>query len=185
MNQCWLIVNWTLRNKFQSNSNRNTKLFIMKMLSATWQPFCPGRDELIRTCHNKTRKINFGVMMKITGILYVVAFSNMTQHTYIYIHCQTSNIRCTKTKSPIHWSHVRGCREWRCNWGSANIWVINNVIAYQGATDIRGLTVHTGVMMKFTGIAFSKLDKAEHILKYLLIFLFITFSNNESLSQYK
>ena len=86
VNQCWLIVNWTLRNKFQSNSNRNTKLFIMKMLSATWQPFCPGRDELIRTCHNKTRKINFGVMMKITGILYVVAFSNMTQHTYIYIY---------------------------------------------------------------------------------------------------
>ena len=28
LNQCWVIVNWTLRNKFQWNFNQNTKLFI-------------------------------------------------------------------------------------------------------------------------------------------------------------
>ena len=28
LNQCWLIVNWTLRNKIQWNLNQNTKLFI-------------------------------------------------------------------------------------------------------------------------------------------------------------
>ena len=28
LNQCWHIVNWTLRNKLQWNSNQNTKLFI-------------------------------------------------------------------------------------------------------------------------------------------------------------
>ena len=28
LNQCWLIVNWTLRNKLQWNSSRNTKFFI-------------------------------------------------------------------------------------------------------------------------------------------------------------
>ena len=28
LNQCWLIVNWTLRNKLQWNSNQNTILFI-------------------------------------------------------------------------------------------------------------------------------------------------------------
>ena len=28
MNQCWLNVNWTLRNKRKWNSNQNTKLFI-------------------------------------------------------------------------------------------------------------------------------------------------------------
>ena len=28
LNQCWLIVNWTLRNKLQWNFNRNKKLFI-------------------------------------------------------------------------------------------------------------------------------------------------------------
>ena len=38
-------------------------------------------------------------------------------------------------------------REWRCSWSSAHrrcsncIWVINNSIAYQGATYIRGLTI--------------------------------------------
>ena len=28
LNQCWIIVNWTLRNKLQWNFNQNTKLFI-------------------------------------------------------------------------------------------------------------------------------------------------------------
>ena len=28
LNQCWLIVNWTLRNTPQKNSNQNTKVFI-------------------------------------------------------------------------------------------------------------------------------------------------------------
>ena len=28
LNQCWIIVNWTLRNKLQGNFNQNTKFFI-------------------------------------------------------------------------------------------------------------------------------------------------------------
>ena len=28
LNQCWVIINWTLRNKFHWNCNQNTKLFI-------------------------------------------------------------------------------------------------------------------------------------------------------------
>ena len=41
----------------------------------------------------------------------------------------------------IHWRHVLS-REWRCSWSSADrlcsnyIWVINNLIAYKGATYI-------------------------------------------------
>ena len=50
LDQCWLIVNWTLRNKRYWNSIRNTKGFFhekhLKMSSAKWWPFCPGRDEL-------------------------------------------------------------------------------------------------------------------------------------------
>ena len=47
---------------------------------------------------------------------------------------------------PIKWSQVLS-REWRCNWSSADrrcsnyIWVIDNSIAYQGASYIRDLTV--------------------------------------------
>ena len=33
LNQCWVIVNWTLRNKFQWNINQNTKLFIHEKAS--------------------------------------------------------------------------------------------------------------------------------------------------------
>ena len=48
---------------------------------------------------------------------------------------------------PIHWCQVLS-REWRCtcSWSSADrrcsnyIWVINNCIAFSGATYIRGLT---------------------------------------------
>ena len=47
---------------------------------------------------------------------------------------------------PIYWSQVLS-REWRCSWSSADrrcsnyIWVINNLIAYWGASYIRDLTV--------------------------------------------
>ena len=33
LNQCWVIVSWTLRNKLQWNFNRNTKLFIYENVS--------------------------------------------------------------------------------------------------------------------------------------------------------
>ena len=33
LNQCWVIVNWTLRNKLQWNFNQNTNLFIHKNIA--------------------------------------------------------------------------------------------------------------------------------------------------------
>ena len=46
----WNIVNWTLRNKLQWNSNKLQNFSYMemhlKMSSAKWRPFCPGEDEL-------------------------------------------------------------------------------------------------------------------------------------------
>ena len=46
-----------------------------------------------------------------------------------------------------YWSQMLS-GEWRCSWSSANrpcsnyIWLINNLIAYKGASYIRDLTVH-------------------------------------------
>ena len=46
--QCWVIVNWTLRNSLQWNFNQNSKFFIRKMClemssaSKILQPFGPG-----------------------------------------------------------------------------------------------------------------------------------------------
>ena len=77
----------------------------------------------------------------------------------ISTYLKTSNIR--RIKSPnlnvsrlvlqlslpwIHWSQVLG-QEWRCSWSSADrrcsnsAWVINNSIAYNSVSYIRGLTV--------------------------------------------
>ena len=65
----------------------------------------------------------------------------------------------------IHWSQVLS-REWRCSWISADwwcsnyIWVINNFIAYEGVTYIRGLTVCTfGIKMKICESGFLGVDK--------------------------
>ena len=72
------------------------------------------------------------------------------------IYCQTSNIDCTKYQNLnvsglvlqlsllIYWTQVLSW-EWRCSrssadrWCSNYIWVINNFIAYWGASYIRGL----------------------------------------------
>ena len=57
-----------------------------------------------------------------------------------------SSCRC---HCPIQWSQELS-REWRCSWSSADrrcsnyIWVINNFIAYRGATYIRDLMVVCG-----------------------------------------
>ena len=59
----------------------------------------------------------------------------------------TSSYSC---RCPTHWSQVLS-REWRCSWSSADrrcsnyIWVINNLIAYRGASYIRDLTVYKNV----------------------------------------
>ena len=60
---------------------------------------------------------------------------------------------------PIRWSQVLSW-EWRCSWSSADrrcsnyIWVINNFIAYYGATYIRGFTVGTiGLVFNHIGVS--------------------------------
>ena len=49
LNQCWVIVNWTIRKNFRWNLNQNYNIFIkenaFKMSSAIWLPFCPQEDE--------------------------------------------------------------------------------------------------------------------------------------------
>ena len=45
-NQCWLVVEWTLKNKFRWNMNQNTAIYIqemhLKMLSTKRRTFCSG-----------------------------------------------------------------------------------------------------------------------------------------------
>ena len=49
LNQCWYIVNWTLRDKNEIFSKKQILSFRkmhLKISSAKLWPFCPGRDEL-------------------------------------------------------------------------------------------------------------------------------------------
>ena len=57
LNQCWVIVDWTLRNKYQWNFNQNAKFpfteMHMKTSFAKWQPFWIGGDEVKHININK------------------------------------------------------------------------------------------------------------------------------------
>ena len=53
LNQCWNIVNWALRNKFQWNFDENTTIFIQEndlLPSGKWRPFCLSLNVLIHGC---------------------------------------------------------------------------------------------------------------------------------------
>ena len=49
-NQSWVIVNWALTNKIQSNLNQiailSLKKMHMRISFPIWRPFCPGGNEL-------------------------------------------------------------------------------------------------------------------------------------------
>ena len=64
----------------------------------------------------------------------------------IGVPTQNLNVSFCSCLCPIHWSQVLS-QDWRCNWSSADrrcssyVWMMNNVIAYQVAFCIRGLTI--------------------------------------------
>ena len=87
-------------------------------------------------------------------------------------------VSCCRCLCPINWSQVLS-RSWRCSWSSADrrcsnyIWVIDNIIAYQGASYIRDLTVlDIGMWARFV----NALDCAHHhsfvILYFTKVLLF-------------
>ena len=80
---------------------------------------------------------------------------------------------------PIHWSNVLSS-ELRCSWSSADrrsssyIWVINNFIAYSGATCIRGLTVCLIVCVLFpASISQNPLFNVEKLVLSNLLYMYI------------
>ena len=80
---------------------------------------------------------------------------------------------------PIYWGHMLSW-EWRCSWSSADmrcsnyIWVIYNLIAYKGESNIRYFTVCFYVMRTYDMLC----DK--HRLKYMCCFenKHLWYSNN-------
>ena len=58
LNQCWNIVNWTLRNKLKWDFNWNSNISFMQMhlkvLSGKWQPFCLGINVLMTNSYHSS-----------------------------------------------------------------------------------------------------------------------------------
>ena len=77
------------------------------------------------------------------SLLYYHKTSGISRTKYHILNVLVASCSCLR---PFQWSQLLSW-EWRCSWSSADrrcsnyIWVINNFIAYQGATYIRGFTV--------------------------------------------
>ena len=85
LNQCLVIVNWTLRNKRLGNCDQNIKISFMKMhlkiSSVKWQPFCPAGDELMRRELGYLRPI---LPQDELGLIQAVAYIEVVTSRPIY-----------------------------------------------------------------------------------------------------
>ena len=74
LNQCWVIVNWALRNKLQWNFNLNTKLFIHENAPhAKWRPFCQSRERWVDLQARYTRVTCIPLQTsKIAGVCAII-----------------------------------------------------------------------------------------------------------------
>ena len=145
LNQCWLIVNCTLWNKFYRNLNLAN--VICKMAAILFRPQCV---EWIYSINIMImRRIKSIVILAISHVFMIFFPEELFAYhdSIILMYCKISNIRRTKSQNlnffisscsclcAIYWSQVLS-RKWRCSRSSANrrcsnyIWVINNLIAH-------------------------------------------------------
>ena len=96
LNQCWDIVNWTLRNKLQWNCKQYSYIFIKKIIwkcrLRNWGPFCLGLNVL-------TILSNRSITVLLTGSNCIQAFFG----TVIEFDWE----RCTNARSSkaVGWRH--------------------------------------------------------------------------------
>ena len=124
LNQCWLIVNRTLGNTFQGNSNRNSIIFILKkntlenVVCQKWRPFCPGgRWVNISTSITRVTMISSnGNIFRVTGPLC----GEFIGHRWI------------PAQSPVTWSFDVFLSKQSCGWWfetpSRSLWRHCNVL---------------------------------------------------------
>ena len=115
LNQCWFIVNWTLRNKLQRNSNQNTKLSThgngYKNIVSEMAAICPRGDELSWVLSN----MQYYVMIPFdlfTCLVSCILFSDwivpytglMLTHTYhSYANQFPWTLGISRSFPPFYW----------------------------------------------------------------------------------
>ena len=76
LNQCWIIVNWTLRNKLKRNFNQNTKLFIHE--NASENIVCEMAAILSRGRRDKRAWVNIPVTGTCIVLSLLANWKNIT-----------------------------------------------------------------------------------------------------------
>ena len=88
LNQCWDIVNWTLRDKLRCNFNWNPHFFFKKrhskMSSGKLRPCCLGLNVLLMQ-YNNCFQLSLKVFQKFQPISETV-YTQSLQHTHINMH---------------------------------------------------------------------------------------------------
>ena len=101
LNQCWVIINWTLRNKFQWNFNQNMKLFIYENASENivcemaaifswwrWVEWlllvtgrCPWKVKIVSSFSYEFHKTDHKIVVMVTASSSLVALEAVTLTT--------------------------------------------------------------------------------------------------------
>ena len=163
LNQCCLIVKWTLTNKFQWNFIKTQKFsFVkmhLKMSSAKWRPFCPGEDDLGKVGYNsdsRRRKIAWG--LAITASQFSSQYTSASDSARL--KGSVHDVVIKWKHFPRYWPFVRGIHRPPVNsphkgqWGVALIFSlictgINDWVNNGEAGDLRRHRAHHDVTVMY------------------------------------
>ena len=103
LNQCWNIVNWSLRNKRKWNLNQNLYIFIQENPFKNvwkWQPFCLSLNVLICQSHTYTGRTLVCSSLRPQISYYLTGIGH--QHAQHWLVTYKSMGYCKKDVTPVH-----------------------------------------------------------------------------------
>ena len=163
---CWIIINWTLRNKLQWNFNRNSYIFIQenvfenvvcKMPSISSRPQCVKRKpHCILWSWSHIVPCHWGIF-NLIGIcnLIVILFHqhpNCTIHTY-YLKLLCTFDNCSFLK--LNWTNVQ-----KFNWCKIVFWISITLKFWMTNSHINEVGTHDEVA--YQGIIYFEISYANN-----------------------
>ena len=120
LNQCWVIVNCTLRNKFQWNFNQNTKLFIHE--KASENIVCKmtailSRGDELSAKPGRGHYLGWGLLRRFPPFRYFPNFSTSPKHMlaieyHVHIWQVSPQLSCGDTCQI--WMRFKECNRYFC-----------------------------------------------------------------------
>ena len=106
LNQWWLIVNWTLRNKLKWNSNQNTKLFINE------NTFENVAREMV-VIVSKGWWVNHDILS--VYILYLLIYTTLSRRLSLWAFMVQLNYKCYAHVIFVMWNSIAFCKPHACS----------------------------------------------------------------------